>query len=398
MTKPGVENFLPGEQPAVREHSTSEALWREVDTFVVQPLQFAGRKALHKIDSPLSAAQTAVELGAAFGMGYGMKYLTKRGYGSLVTSIAAVSTASLAKNMIGTSTEVATAWNDAWDGNSSSSSRAKVSESLGGVLCDGLFYSAAAWRGHVAAGKALDRAQYLAELKDLGIDKRSMAQILDYYAGPAARSIPDRYGSAFAIDENTLVTNKHVVRGLSRRGLVQVNTPAGVELGRVTAVHPKADLALITTDVPHGVKPLRLAEEGLDLPEATRVASMGTGKWSWTRVSGANLAAVDTEPSWLQKLYERPYNWITRAAHRGTDCATAMSYLETIESAIDLKPGMSGGPLINLSDGSVIGVNAGRFMLTRKPASVFMPVENIHELIAGKGTAEFSPSAVWRWF
>src|SRR6185437_6513327 len=61
-----------------------------------------------------------------------------------------------------------------------------------------------------------------------------------------------------------------------------------------------------------------------------------------------------------------------------------MSYIDTIEARPDLKPGMSGGPLINLSDASLIGVNAGRFALTRKPASVFMPVENIHELIAAR--------------
>ena len=132
-------------------------------------------------------------------------------------------------------------------------------------------------------------------------------------------------GSAFAISENILVSNRHVVEGSS--GLLELSTWDGKDVSvDVSASAGWADVALIWTDQKLPV----IAEVGKDPQAGESVAAVGYplgGKW--TLSSGSIIDYV-------------PGN-VFGQAH------------SVIRFDAPIAPGNSGGPLLNAA-GEVVGV------------------------------------------
>jgi S1-C subfamily serine protease len=136
-------------------------------------------------------------------------------------------------------------------------------------------------------------------------------------------------GTGFAVAENLVVTNAHVVAGESR---TRVDTPDGRKLdGQVVAFDPNRDLAVL--HVPGlGLAPLTLADGRVD-ERGSLFGHPGGGD-----------------------LRESPMRIAEQIVARGTNIShTAATHREVFVLAAVTAPGDSGAPVVDL-EGRVVGV------------------------------------------
>lgn len=148
--------------------------------------------------------------------------------------------------------------------------------------------------------------------------------------GTAFQCGQNQTGSGFVIAEDRVVTNAHVVAGVSEP-VVQV-PGGGVRPGKVVYFDPARDLAVIAVEN-LGADPLRLGEE---LPTGTTAAFAGYPAGGPFRL----------QPAMVQNLGDVSVRSIY---------GTSPEILEVYTLAANVQQGNSGGPLLDI-DGRVAGV------------------------------------------
>lgn len=165
-------------------------------------------------------------------------------------------------------------------------------------------------------------------------------------------------GTGFAIDANTLVTNRHVVEN-SRE--IEVTTYDGRTIDvTATAVTTVADLAIVTTEQSIGVTSV-LAQEDAAAGDAITVVGYPRGG-QLTTVSGVVLGAVN-DPL-------------------GSSLGTVVGTTAPVE------PGSSGSPALNEA-GEVVGVIYAK---NDAEQSFMVPVSMLRSLIAQEGLLAPQPN------
>lgn len=148
--------------------------------------------------------------------------------------------------------------------------------------------------------------------------------------GTAFQCGQNQTGSGFVIAEDRVVTNAHVVAGVSEP-VVQV-PGGGVRPGKVVHFDPARDLAVIAVEN-LGADPLRL---GAELPSGTTAAFAGYPAGGPFRL----------QPAMVQNLGDVSVRSIY---------GTSPEILEVYTLAANVQQGNSGGPLLDI-DGRVAGV------------------------------------------
>ncbi|PSQ58606.1 MAG: serine protease [Halobacteriales archaeon SW_9_67_25] len=161
-------------------------------------------------------------------------------------------------------------------------------------------------------------------------------EVVDSVAAVRAASPGERAasGTAWVYDEDTLVTNEHVVSGADAVSVFFEAT--GWLEASVAGTDVYSDLAVVETDgMPETARPLELAT--VEPPIGTRVVAVGnpfglTGSISTGVVSGRN---------------------------RALPAPNGFSIPDAVQTDAPVNPGNSGGPLVDM-DGTVVGVvNSG---------------------------------------
>lgn len=123
---------------------------------------------------------------------------------------------------------------------------------------------------------ALAGGPALADPGDIDAAARGVVRVI-VVGGEGEEVFPVSHGSGFAVDAETIVTNAHVVSEAVADadlaiGLVPSNG-GGAVYGRVIAVSPRNDLALVRTTRPMHLSPLTIA--GNAPANATAVLAIG---------------------------------------------------------------------------------------------------------------------------
>jgi S1-C subfamily serine protease len=147
-------------------------------------------------------------------------------------------------------------------------------------------------------------------------------------------------GSGFLISKKgEVVTNAHVIIGensdkRTKGTRVYLELQNGLKLpARIIAVDPDSDLALLQSNIPGTVKPLRLSQRKKLLP-------------------GEPVAAIGSPFGESQSLS----TGIISAINRSVRSLTDFSIDNAIQTDASINPGNSGGPLLD-ARGEVIGIN-----------------------------------------
>jgi putative serine protease PepD len=145
-------------------------------------------------------------------------------------------------------------------------------------------------------------------------------------------------GSGFVVDhQGHVITNNHVVSGVSDQGTIQVIDHAGRRhAAEIVGRSPVYDIAVLDVE---GGKKLQPAALGSS-------RSMNVGE---TVVAiGSPLGLSSTVTSGIVSALDRPVT---------TGDAEESSYINAVQTDAAINPGNSGGPLVNLR-GEVVGVNS----------------------------------------
>lgn len=144
-------------------------------------------------------------------------------------------------------------------------------------------------------------------------------------------------GTGFVVDNNMIVTNKHVVADTQSQYKIIDNNNKEYTVSKIYR-DPSNDLALLQVDIPN-LKPLALGDSN-NLKVGQYVVAIGTalGQFRHTVTTGV-------------------ISGLGRGIQAGDPLAGAVEHLDNvIQTSAAINPGNSGGPLIN-SAGQVIGVN-----------------------------------------
>jgi putative serine protease PepD len=152
--------------------------------------------------------------------------------------------------------------------------------------------------------------------------------------GPAGSAT----GSGFVVDrQGHVITNNHVVAGVSDGGRIQVIDHAGRRLtATIVGRSPVYDIAVLDVEDAEDLKPAALGSS----------RSMAVGE---TVVAiGSPLGLSSTVTSGIVSALDRPVT-------TGDDDES--SFINAVQTDAAINPGNSGGPLVNLR-GEVVGVNS----------------------------------------
>ena len=154
--------------------------------------------------------------------------------------------------------------------------------------------------------------------------------------------LKEGHGSGFFISENLILTNNHVIAGNKN---IQVKLDSGVVLsGKVLRTNPKRDVALIKVDA--AIHKYFKIEPDMPLV-GDEVYAIGSPK--------------------LEYLNSTVTKGIVSAL-RGEDGLTL------IQSDVNIRPGNSGGPLIN-SKGGVVGITVSELRSQKNEGiNFFIPI------------------------
>jgi putative serine protease PepD len=152
--------------------------------------------------------------------------------------------------------------------------------------------------------------------------------------GPAGSAT----GSGFVVDrQGHVITNNHVVAGVSDGGRIQVIDHAGRRLtATIVGRSPVYDIAVLDVEDAEDLKPAALGSS----------RSMAVGE---TVVAiGSPLGLSSTVTSGIVSALDRPVT---------TGDQDESSFINAVQTDAAINPGNSGGPLVNLR-GEVVGVNS----------------------------------------
>jgi serine protease Do len=156
---------------------------------------------------------------------------------------------------------------------------------------------------------------------------------------------PVSHGSGFAVAPDRIVTNAHVVQAAERDAELRVAVvppeSGGAVLGRVIAIDPRADLALIALEAGARLPPLALA--GGALPDSGEVAAVGYPM----NVDKAQGLSIDDIFTAQPPVKSRGFLSGSRPSRE----------FDSVLHTAPIARGNSGGPLLDAC-GRVIGVNS----------------------------------------
>jgi putative serine protease PepD len=148
----------------------------------------------------------------------------------------------------------------------------------------------------------------------------------------------DATGSGFVVDrEGHVITNNHVVSGVSEGGKIQVIDHAGrPHTAEIVGRSPVYDIAVLDVEGAEDLRPAALGSS----------RSMNVGE---TVVAiGSPLGLSSTVTSGIVSALDRPVT---------TGDEDESSFINAVQTDAAINPGNSGGPLVNLR-GEVVGVNS----------------------------------------
>jgi putative serine protease PepD len=152
--------------------------------------------------------------------------------------------------------------------------------------------------------------------------------------GPAGSAT----GSGFVVDrQGHVITNNHVVAGVSDGGRIQVIDHAGRRLtATIVGRSPVYDIAVLDVEGAEDLKPAALGSSRSMVVGETVVAI------------GSPLGLSSTVTSGIVSALDRPVT---------TGDEDESSFINAVQTDAAINPGNSGGPLVNLR-GEVVGVNS----------------------------------------
>ena len=150
------------------------------------------------------------------------------------------------------------------------------------------------------------------------------------------------FGSAFAVHRRKLVTNAHVV------GKLAVGRPVTLyRSGSQTSVRARVR----AKDVRHDLALLELDAAESDLTPLV----LSSAKYPRRRAPAAAIGCPGTAVEARSHISsDKPKAWTTGGTVDGIPTIAGMKY---VRHDAEVMPGNSGGPLVNLNDGTVAGVN-----------------------------------------
>jgi putative serine protease PepD len=153
-------------------------------------------------------------------------------------------------------------------------------------------------------------------------------------SGPAGSAT----GSGFVVDrKGHVITNNHVVSGVSDGGRIQVIDHAGRRLtATIVGRSPVYDIAVLDVEGAEDLKPAALGSSRSMVVGETVVAI------------GSPLGLSSTVTSGIVSALDRPVT---------TGDEDDSSFINAVQTDAAINPGNSGGPLVNLR-GEVVGVNS----------------------------------------
>ncbi len=366
-------------------------LLREADVFVGGTISGIGKALKEKVDSPQHAGGTVLEMVGAYGAGYVLSRIQpKAALANLgKQTLGLAFSYSFLKDIGDKVKDVPKIWDKTWHSSDNlQDNKAAIADTWGRFAVDNTLTGIAGTRGAKRAYLTNQTRNVTRELTEL-LPRQNIVRV----------ELNGGHGSGFVLDNHHIITAAHVgcEAGLARQ--VDIVTATGARTqARLVAMHPSADVALLRTDKPHGLKPLPVAESTSSIPEGTRVAELGAhepgvfnrGPDFFRAATGSlndarNMAQFNRKlKADLNPLEEALMNLTYRLNTLTGAKQIGSTYLKNGFLSADLigsGPGLSGGPLIDLETKQVIGiVSCGPLAPREVMPSIQVPAERIHEL------------------
>lgn len=288
-----------------------------------------------RINNP---GKTAIHVGIAYGIGFGLSKLQAgAGIGRLTAEVVGLGLmTAAARDLWGRSSDLKEVWLDTWNNKHNfAKNKPIVAETVGTFVVDTALFTAAGIAGARSGHPRYELKHRIETNPDLqhGLVKFSL--------------LGDRSGSGFAISNGRIVSANHVTdRGISTHDYVR--TYAGEKVAVVPEISlPARDLVLyrvLNKAERAKVTPLRLADGSENLGKSP-VAALGFGP---DKADGSLFLRVAVD--------KKAVNKVDSIEESNKLIQIAVQEVFPVLRAADMRPGMSGGPLLN-SQLDVIGVN-----------------------------------------
>jgi S1-C subfamily serine protease len=238
------------------------------------------------------------------------------------------------------------------------------------------FYLGANWRArdaaqHAAAPRAIaDATLRESELQTIDLFRKASPSVVfittlsrrRYLFDPRVFEVPSGNGSGFVWDkEGHIVTNYHVVQGVTRGERVQVKLADQSEWeGELIGIAPEKDLAVLTIQAPADQLPEIPIGRSRDLQVGQSVFAIGNPFGLDQTLTTGVISALGRE---IESLARVPIR-------------------DVIQTDAAINPGNSGGPLLD-SSGRLIGVNTQIYTTSGSSAGIgfAVPVDTVNWVI-----------------
>lgn len=365
-------------------------LLRETEVFLGGTVTGIGKGLCEKFDSPGNLGGTALELGGAYAAGHLLSRLQPKAALGLLTkqAVGLAFSYSYCKDVGSKLGLMPKVWEETWHSNHGTKENQKlVADTWGRFAVDSTLTGALATRAAKNKFFSTQSRNITREIAEL-LPRQNIVRIETAHG----------YGSGFVVDDYHIATAAHVASEGGYLGTVNIATATGARMeARMVAMHPHADVALLRTDMPHGLKPLPVAESTSSLPEGTRVSELGAhGPGSrgpaFFRVAPGKLNSEKTFAEFNAKLKsdlnlmeKASLSLVTKLYSRlglvdGVD-RTYLQHKLLSANVVGSSQGLSGGAVIDLERKQVIGVvSCGPLLVRDEMPSIHVPAERIHEL------------------
>lgn len=341
------------------DDSIGAKLLREAYVFGVGTTTGVGCAVADKVSNPLGTLGEGI---GAYAVGYGLGLMQRKVPG--LKLLGAALTYSMIKDIGLRAESLGGIWSDTWSSPQNLDSNLKgVQNTLGHFIVDTAFTTAVGGLGARRGAATARQNDLYRMLKERNFDNESIGTLRVCRSDGGVS-----YGTVFAIDEKRLVTSSHVVGELPNYGMSAYSARSSNDrLVKLVVRDAASDLAILESQVPHGIKPLKLAQTTPLV--GTDVVAMGYGNGSGFKTFLPRegkfrgvlpefeiIRARRVEMTTTEKIAEiAEYALKQLVGNRGkpADLSKVWTW-----STSPLRDGMSGGPLINPATLEVVGVTS----------------------------------------
>ncbi len=371
------------------DESSGTKLLREAYVFGVGTATGIGSGIADKVTNP---GTTAVEAVGAYALGYGLGALQRKIPG--LRLVGAALTYAAIKDVAVRSESLGGIWSDTWNcADNVDKNKQGVEKTLGHFIVDTAFTTA-------VGGLGARRGAATARLNDLyrtleahNFDSNCIGTVRVCHGNGGIS-----HGSAFALDDRRIVTSAHVIGRDANYCMSAYSAKSSAEKSlKLLKANFVTDIAILESQTPHGIKPLKLAES---LPAInTDVVAIGSrqsgsgyrtflpreGKFKGERHTSAALMERESEMTSGEKAMGSLMNaWRVFNGTPGSKIENSQTWAWATQR---LRSGMSGGPLLDTKTMEVVGVNS---FSIRNWISGFSTVKDVRAILTEAGLSHLA--------